>query len=136
MDQESLQQVHASIQAAKAAINVAGKTSFLQRTLQRLRNLRSNKQSDYQEEALNAFRERALDTVAAADLTVAEAIQILGPGFILADLGKVNPTWQQHWTDGATRVSIDDDERRTWWARLLAGEIQQPGRLTRCVRWR
>ena len=51
---------------------------------------------------------------------------ILEPGFTLDHLNRVSSTWQKHWTEGASRVGIDDGERRTWWARLLAGEIQQP----------
>ena len=36
-------------------------------------------------------------------------------------------TWEKRWSEGASRIGIDDEERRAWWARLLAGEIQQPG---------
>ena len=53
-------------------------------------------------------------------------MQILEPDFSLDDLDKVNSTWQKHWTEGASNVGIDDEERRTWWANLLAGEIKQP----------
>ena len=44
----------------------------------------------------------------------------------MADLDKVSSTWQRHWTESASKVGIDDEDRRRWWARLLAGEIQQP----------
>ena len=81
---------------------------------------------DYGEEALKALRENAVDTLGGLTLTVEEAAHILEPGFALDDLDKVNSTWQKHWTQGASRVGIDDGGRRTWWARLLAGEIQQP----------
>ena len=81
---------------------------------------------DYREEALKALQENAVETLGGLALTAAEAAQILEPGFALDDLDKVNSTWQKHWTQGASRVGIDDPDRRTWWARLLAGEIQQP----------
>ena len=81
---------------------------------------------DYREEALKALRENAVETFAGLTLTVGEAAQILEPGFALDDLDNVSSTWQRHWTEGASKVGIDDEDRRTWWARLLAGEIQQP----------
>ena len=81
---------------------------------------------DYREEALKALQENAVETLVGLALTVEEAAQILEPGFALDGLGKVNSTWQRHWVEGASKVGIDDEDRRTWWARLLAGEIQQP----------
>ena len=39
----------------------------------------------------------------------------------------MDPTWQKRWIEGAANVAADDEERRTWWSRLLAGEIQNPG---------
>ena len=81
---------------------------------------------DYRENALAALRENAVETFAGLALTIEEAAHILEPGFTLEKLDKVNSTWQRHWTEGASKVGIDDEERRTWWARLLAGEIQQP----------
>ena len=81
---------------------------------------------DRVEEALAALRENAVETLATISLTVAEAAQILEPDFTLDDLDKVNSTWQRHWTGGASKVGIDDEERRRWWASLLAGEIKQP----------
>lgn len=82
---------------------------------------------EYPERALEAMRESALRTLASLELTVAQSLQILGPDFQMEDLARLNPTWQQHWEEKASRVALDDEERRTWWAQLLAGELQQPG---------
>lgn len=83
--------------------------------------------SDYRQQAINALRENAIETLAGIELTVSEALKILDKGFALEELGKLNPTWEKHWTKGVSNVGIEDNERRTWWARLLAGEVQQPG---------
>ncbi len=127
MDQETQQQLLAGLQLAKTAVDAGGKTGVLQKVWGAFRNRQSTQPLDYQEVALKALRDNALETLATVELTVAEAANILESGFTLDDLGRVNRTWQKHWAEGVSRVSVDDDERRTWWARLLAGEIQQPG---------
>ena len=63
--------------------------------------------------------------VEALDLTIEAAFHILGPGFNSENV--MDPTWQKRWIEGAANVAADDEERRTWWSRLLAGEIQNPG---------
>ncbi len=88
---------------------------------------RGGRRPDYRERAVEAMRDSALQTLASLELTVAQALQILGPDFQLENLALLDPTWRQHWEEKARRVGFDDDERRTWWARLLAGEVQQPG---------
>ncbi len=82
---------------------------------------------DHREVGLEVLRDNAMQTLANLELTVSQALAILGPDFELRDLEPVDSTWQHHWQSGAGRVGADDEERRTWWARLLAGEIQQPG---------
>ena len=88
---------------------------------------RGGRRPDYREHAIEAMRESALQTLASLELTVAQAIQILGPDFQLENLASMDSTWRQHWEEKAVRVGLDDDERRTWWARLLAGEVRQQG---------
>ena len=83
-------------------------------------------QMNFREEAVNAALENAVERIASQELTVEQAFQILGNVATFDDLDKLNSTWQSHWSEGASKVGIDDEERRTWWARLLAGEIQQP----------
>lgn len=119
------------LDAAKTGIDIAHKTGILRRFFGLFQSHQSieqpDQQLDYREEALAALRDNAVETLAGLELTTQEALQILGPDFSLGDLDKVNSTWQRHWTSGASRIGIDDEERRTWWARLVAGEIQQPG---------
>ena len=91
----------------------------------RRRNLQSNEPVDNQELVQNLLRENARDTVESLELTTEAAFHILGPGFESENV--LDPTWQKRWIAGVTNVSADDEERRTWWARLLAGEIQKPG---------
>ena len=125
MEQEAQQY----LEAARTGVDVAHKSGLLKKMFSLLPSRNSGQQVqpvDFREEAVKALRENAVETFAGLSLTVVEAAQILEPGFALDDLEKVNSTWQRHWTEGASKVGIDDEERRTWWARLLAGEIQQP----------
>ena len=119
------------LDAAKTGIDFAHKTGALKKIFDLLTLRRSSEQPtekiDYQEKALIALRENALETLASLELTMQEALRILGPGFSLDDLDKVNSTWQRHWTSGASKVGVDDEDRHVWWGRLVAGEIQQPG---------
>ena len=117
-------------EVAKKTIDVAEKSGFLKRIASWRPSRRQElpvQPMDYRQEALLALQENAVETLASLSLTVREAVQILEPNFSLDDLDKVNSTWQKHWTEGASNVGLDDDERRTWWASLLAGEIRQPG---------
>ena len=117
-------------EVAKKTIDVAEKSGFLKRIASWRPSRRQElpvQPMDYRQEALLALQENAVETLASLSLTVREAVQILEPNFLLDDLDKVNSTWQKHWTEGASNVGLDDDERRTWWASLLAGEIRQPG---------
>ena len=117
------------IEVAKKTFDVAEKTGILKKIASwfspRQQEL-SVQSVDYREQALLALQDNAVDTLAGLSFTVREAMQILEPDFSLDDLDKVNSTWQSHWTGGASKVGIDDEERRLWWARLLAGEIKQP----------
>ena len=83
----------------------------------RRRNLQSNEPVDNQELVRGLLRENARDTVESLELTTEAAFHILGPGFESEDV--LDPTWQKRWIAGVTNVSADDEERRTWWARLL-----------------
>ena len=83
--------------------------------------------NDFREKAMEAALNNAVETIRVQELTVGQALRILGPGFTLDDLDKVDSTWEKRWSEGASRIGIDDEERRAWWAKLLAGEIQQPG---------
>ena len=128
MDQETQQY----LDVASKGLDVARKSGLLKNMFSRRPSNQPEhpaqpiQEMDYREEALTALRENAVETLAGLSLTVAEAAQILESDFVLDDLDKVNSTWQRHWTEGASKVGIDDEERRTWWANLLAGEIQQP----------
>lgn len=82
---------------------------------------------DYRQAVVKAALENAVDKIASQDLTVEQAFQIVGRVVTFDDLAALNSTWQNHWSESASKVGIDDEERRTWWARLLAGEIQQTG---------
>ncbi len=111
---------------AKVGLDTAHKTGLLGRIVDGILH-RRERPTDWRVRALEAIRENALQTLANLELTTAQALQILRPTFSLEDLDSVDSTWQTHWTEGARKVGIDDEERRTWWARLLAGEVQQPG---------
>ena len=119
------------LEGAKSGVHLAQGTGLLKRLLSLVHSRRSQVQPagqvDYRESAIQALRENAVETLENLELTASEASQILEPGFKLEDLDKVNSTWQRHWTGGTSKVGIDDGERRTWWARLLAGEMQLPG---------
>ena len=82
---------------------------------------------DWRSESLQALRDHAVDKLANIPLTVEEAIRILEPDFDWDNLVEPDQTWSSHWLSAASKVGTDDHERQTWWARLLAGEIQQPG---------
>ena len=125
MEQEAQQY----LEVARTGLDVAHKSGLLKRMFSWFPSRQPEHPAqpvDYREEALKALRENAVETFAGLALTVEEAAQILEPGFALDGLDKVNSTWQRHWTEGASKVGIDDEDRRTWWARLLAGEIRQP----------
>ena len=81
--------------------------------------------TDRGEDLRNLLRENARDTLASQELALDTALHILGPDFESEDV--LDPTWQKRWLLGAGNVAVADEERRTWWARLLAGEIQNPG---------
>ncbi len=125
------QDLQQSLETTRAALDVAQKTGLLGRMASWIQHRRSQGESagpiDYREEALKAALENAVETIRVQEFTVEQALQILGPDFSLDDLGRVDPTWQRHWAESTSKVGVDADERRTWWARLLAGEIQQPG---------
>ncbi len=113
------------IDLAKYGVDLAHKTGLLGRVFEWA--MRRDRQPNYRELAENTARERAIETIAGLHLTVEQALQILAPDFQLEGLARLDPTWQRHWEEKASRVAMDDDERRSWWARLLAGELQQPG---------
>ena len=118
------------IDVAKKTLDVAEKSGLLKKIVswfspQQQQALSFNS-VDYREQALLALQENAVETLAGLSLTVTEARRILEPDFSLDDLDKLNSTWQNHWTEGASNVGLDDEERRTWWANLLAEEIKQP----------
>ena len=125
------QDLQQSLETARVGLDVVQKAGLLGRMASRILHRRSQGESaeprDYREEALKAALENAVETIRVQELTVEQALQILGPDFSLDDLGRVDPTWQRHWAESTSKVGVDDNERRTWWARLLAGEIQQPG---------
>ena len=126
MEQEAQQY----LEVARTGLGIAQETGILKRIgslfASRQPEEQPEEQANYREEALKALQQNALETIGGLELTVGQALLTLEPGFTLDDLDKVNSTWQKHWTAGASRVGIDDEERRNWWARLLAGEIQQP----------
>ena len=82
---------------------------------------------DWQAEAIEALRLNAVDRFRSATLTMEQAIRILGPEFGPDDLKELDSSWEHHWITGAGKVAADEEERRGWWARILAGEIRQPG---------
>ena len=133
VSKEMEQQAAQYLEMARTGFEVAQKSGLLKRMFSWLPSrqlehpLQPIQQVDYHEQALKALQENAVETFAGLTLTVQEAARILEPGFALDDLDNVNSTWQRHWTEGASKVGIDDEDRRTWWARLLAGEIRQPG---------
>ena len=88
---------------------------------------RREKERNYEAEALELLRDNALDTLRTLDLTTEQLLRILGPGFQLSDLYEPDPTWSKHWLAGVSKVAADDSDRQEWWARLLAGELEQPG---------
>ena len=127
MDQETHDKVQHFLQLAKPILAAARNSGYVQRILATILNRESSQPLDYRDEALNALRENAVETLANLELTAVEAAQILEEGFTLDHLVNVDHTWQKQWSDRVSRVAIDDQERRKWWARVLAGEIQHPG---------
>ena len=93
--------------------------------LKRRHNSQSNEPVDNQKMLRDLLVQNAQDTVASLELTTEAAFHILGAGFESENI--LDPTWQKRWITGVTNVSAHDEERRSWWARLLAGEIQKPG---------
>ena len=81
--------------------------------------------TNHEEAVRDLLRENARDTVATLTLTTEAAFHILGPDFATENV--LDPTWEKRWVQGAANVASEDEERRTWWSRLLAGEIQKPG---------
>ena len=127
MEQDSQQY----LDAAKTGVELAHKTGVLNRLFGLFGSRRSIEQPeqelDYRERALAALQENAVETLATLKLTMQEALKILGPGFSFDDLDRVNPTWQRHWVSAASKVGVEDEDRHTWWGRLVAGEIEKPG---------
>lgn len=119
------------LELAKGMLDLERRYGHVGRTISRLVRGSSeappNGPVDYRDEMVKAALENAVEKVASQELTVEKALQMADRVGSFDDLMKLNSTWQSHWSDGASRVGIDDEERRTWWARLLAGEIQQPG---------
>lgn len=98
---------------------------WLARVLTAIKN-KPPDQPDWRGEAIQALRENAVETLATVTLTVEQALMILGPEFDWDGLVEPNRTWSNHWLSAVSKVGVDDQERRTWWSRLLAAEIQQP----------
>ena len=125
------QDVQQVFEIAETALDIERKYGPVRRIASAIFHRKSNtrpvKQIDYRAEAAKAALENAVDKIASQELTIDHAFQIVGGVVSFDDLDKLNSTWQSHWSEGASKVGIDDEERRTWWARLLAGEIQQPG---------
>ena len=87
----------------------------------------STVERDWKTEALDVLRENALNTLSNVEITVEQAFLILGNDFDWDNLSEPPQTWTNQWISAASKVGANDEERRTWWARLLAGEIQQSG---------
>ena len=100
---------------------------WLTKVLQAIKN-KPPGQLDWRDDAIQALRENAVETLANVTLTVEQALMILGPDFDWDSLLEPNRTWSNHWLSAASKVGVDDQERQTWWSRLLAAEIQQPGK--------
>ena len=83
--------------------------------------------NDWQAEAVEALRLNSLERLRSVALTMEQMLQILEPEFGPEHLRELDPSWENHWISGAGKVAVEDEERREWWARILAGEIQQPG---------
>ena len=129
VSKEMEQETQGILESARTGLELANKSGLLNKVVSLITFRQSEKPVhpvDYHEVALKALQENAVETFRGLELTVDEAVRILQPSFSLDDLDKVNSTWQRHWTEGAARVGLEEQERRTWWARLLAGEIQQP----------
>ena len=124
-DPQKLIELAGEVWDAERKYGLIGRTAS--RILGRKAKIQPAEAIDYRQELVKAALENAVDKIAGLDLTVEQAFQIVGQVVSFDDLEKLNSTWQGHWSEGASKVGIDDEERRTWWARLLAGEIQQPG---------
>ena len=125
------QQMERALEMAGTALDVELKHGPIRRAISGLLRRRGKNEptdlNDFREKAMEAALKNAVETIRVQELTVGQALRILGPEFTLDDLDKVDSTWEKRWSEGASRIGIDDEERRAWWARLLAGEIQQPG---------
>ena len=84
-------------------------------------------QRDWESEAVEVLREKALDELESLSLSFQQVVQILDPDFDWEKVRELDPTWTHHWMDRVSHVAPEDEERRSWWAQLMAGEIQQPG---------
>lgn len=119
------------LELAKTGLDTANKTGLLKGIWSRLPSFKPLQQDensvDFRRRAELALKENAVEYFASLELTTSLAKRILGADFNLDDIDGVDPTWQKHWTEGATKVGVSDEDRVVWWSRLLAGEIQQPG---------
>ena len=115
--------------SAKAGLEVAEKTGLLERLRSLVNFRKKGDEVNYLEEVRKAALGNALEIVRNQELAFDQALQILSlqRDFTIDDLTRLNSTWKRHWGEGTSKTGTDDEERRTWWARLLAGEIQQPG---------
>ena len=90
---------------------------------------RASKRNDGQahlEIARSLLRENARDMVTTLSLTTEAAFHILGPDFDTENV--LDPTWQKRWTQGAAKWLLKMKNESSGESRLLAGEIQSPGR--------
>ncbi len=127
MDPETEHIVDLSLKALDTEIKHAPIRRLASRIFRRKSDPSPVNQTHHREEAVQAALESAVERISRQELTMEQAFQIVGRVVTFDDLEKLNSTWQGHWSEGASKVGIEDEERRTWWARLLAGEIQQPG---------
>ena len=114
---------------AKAGADLA-KTVDAPGLISRFRSLFSRAPTpgrDWKSEALELLHENALEKLSNVELTIEQAFLILGNDFDWDAAGDPSQTWINHWISATSNVGAEDQDRRTWWASLLAGEIQQPG---------
>ena len=114
---------------AKAGADLA-KTVDAPGLISRFRSLFSRAPTpgrDWKSEALELLHENALEKLSNVELTIEQAFLILRNDFDWDAAGDPSQTWINHWISATSNVGAEDQDRRTWWASLLAGEIQQPG---------
>ena len=114
---------------AKAGADLA-KTVDAPGLISRFRSLFSRAPTpgrDWKSEALELLHENALEKLSNVELTIEQAFLILGNDFDWDAASDPSQTWINHWISATSNVGVEDQDRRTWWANLLAGEIQQPG---------